>query len=185
MAKFVVVKEAPTELNKGDFVIDKPEFLAEINSQRAKAGRNGLTGTNHLRMILDAIAQNYDPERMTQFSARVNLFEGRPFSTDKELNDIVNEMLRSDYPAVYSKYLEKKIKSRPKDTTTVYYVDSNIKSAHELFIQNGLDELVEEKPVKEKSGKVVGKPAVTNQQALNIASATKEQSKMEVNNSDQ
>jgi hypothetical protein len=169
MAKFLVVKEAPTELNAGDYIIDKPQFLEEINSQKAKAGRGGLTGTNHLRMILDAIAQSYDPERMTQYSAKVSNYEGRPYSDDNQLNDIVNEMLRADYPAVFSKYLEKKIKTRPKNTQTIYYVDSNIRGAYELFTQNGLDEIVAEKPVKEKSGRVVGKPAVTKEQAEELS----------------
>jgi hypothetical protein len=163
MAKFVVVSEAPAQLNKGEYVIDKPNFLEEIASQRTKAGRNGLTGANHLRMITDAVARSYDPERMTAYSVRVSLFEGRPYSSDQELNSIINEMFRMDYPAVFSKYLEKKIQNRPKDTTTVYYVDSDIKGAYELFYRNGLDQLTEEKVDKPK--KSVGKPAVTKEQA--------------------
>jgi hypothetical protein len=163
MAKFAVVKEAPTTLNEGDYVINKPDFLAEIESQKRKAGRQKITGLTHLRMILDAIAQNYDPQNMTAYSVRANLFEGRPYESDQDLNVIVNEMLRKDYPSIYLKYLDKKIKSRPKDTQLVYYVDSNIDGAEELFIKNGLDELVEEKVDKPK--RVVGKPAVTKEQA--------------------
>lgn len=163
MAKFVVVKEAPTEVNKNEYVIDKPSFVSEIELHKRKAGRGGLTGSNHLRMILDSIAQNYDPEKMSAYSARVNLFEGRPYANDSELNDVVCEMLRQDYPAVFAKYLDKKIKSRPKDTQLVYYVDSGISGAEELFIQNGLDEQVEEKVEKPKRS--VGKPAITKEQA--------------------
>jgi hypothetical protein len=166
MAKFVVVREAPTELNKGDYLIDAPKFLEEIQSQKAKAGRSGLTALNHLRAIIETIAFNYDPLEMNPMKIRTNDFEGVPFSSDEELNTIINKMLRKDYPAVFTKYLDKKIKSRPKDTQTVYYVESDIKNAHETFYQNGIDYLKEEKPVK--SGKVVGKPAVTNEQAQQL-----------------
>lgn len=165
MAKFIVVKEAPAELKKGEYLIDKPNFLAEIAQHRTKAPKNKLTGAFHLRMIADSIAQNYDPEQMTAYSVRVHNFEGRPFDNDETLNQIIVEMVSADYPAVFPKYLDKKIKERPRDTDIIYCVDAGIKGMYEIFYQNGLSDIKDAVPPKEKSGRVVGKPAVTKEQA--------------------
>lgn len=165
MAKFIVTSERPEELSEGTYVIDKPSFVEEIKLHMSKAPKNGLTGNFHLRMILDSIAQKYDPQEMTSYSVRVNNFEGRPFSSNEELNNIVVEMLQADYPKIFSKYLDTKIKTRPKNTNTIIYIDSKIKNQYEIFYQNGLAEVEPEKQEKAKSNKIVGKPAVTKEQA--------------------
>jgi hypothetical protein len=165
MSKFVVVKEAPAELKKGEYLIDIPSFLPQIALHKTKVPRNGLTGSHYIRNVVDSIAQAYDPENMTGFSVKAHLYEGRKFSTEKEMNDIVIEMLRNDCPGVFPKYLDAKIKSRPSKTDLVIYVDSNIKGQYEVFYKNGLSEEKIEAPKKEKSDKVVGKPAVTKEQA--------------------
>jgi acyl-CoA hydrolase len=141
MSKFTVVTEAPQGLSKNEYVIDKTNFFEEIALHKTKTPRNGLTGAFHLRMILDSIAQNYDPENMTAYSCKVHHYEGRPFSSDEELNTVLVEMLQRDCPAVFSKYLDKKIKTRPKGIDTVYYVDSGLANAVEIFYQNGFSNL--------------------------------------------
>lgn len=159
MSKFTIVQDAPQTVQKDEYVIDRPSFVEEIKAHTSKQPKNGLTGAYHLRNITDSIAQNYDPENMTAFSVKVHLFEGRPYSSEKELNKIVVEMLDMCYPAIFEKYLEKKIKTRPKGTKLVYYVDFGVDNAQELFYNNGLSEK-EPEPKK-----VVGKPAVTKEQA--------------------
>lgn len=165
MSKFIVVKEAPAELKKGEYLIDTPSFLPQIALNKTKIPRNGLTGSHYIRNIAESIAQAYDPENMTAFSVKAHLYEGRKFSSEKEMNDIVLEMLRNDYPAVFAKYLDIKIRTRPSKTELIIYVDSNIKDQYEIFYKNGLSEFVVETPKKEKSDKVVGKPAITKEQA--------------------
>lgn len=165
MSKFVVVKEAPKELKKGEFVIDKPSFLQEIALHQAKKPRNGLTGNHYIRMVVDSIAQAYDPENMSSYSVKAHNYEGRKFSTDQEFNDIIIEALTNDYPAVFAKYLDVKIRTRPSGTSLIYYVDSGIKGQYEIFYKNGLSEVEKEKTEKPKSDKVVGKPAITKEQA--------------------
>lgn len=165
MSKFVVVKEAPKELKKGEYLIDKPSFVEQIALHSAKKPRNGLTGSHYIRMVTDSIAQAYDPENMTAYSVKAHLYEGRKFETDEDMNTIIVEALTNDYPAVFAKYLENKIRNRPAKTELVIYVNSDIKGQYELFYQNGLSEQTEEAPQKPKSDKVVGKPAVTKEQA--------------------
>lgn len=165
MGKFIIVSERPASLNKGEYLIDKPSFLEEIALHRAKAPRNGLTGNYHLRVILDSIAQKYDPERMTAYSVRVNNYEGIKFSSDEELNEIIVRMLKSDYPAIFEKYLEYKIKNRPINTELIIYVDSGIRDYYHIFYQNGFTELMDQEPKKPKIDRVVGRPALTKEQA--------------------
>ena len=165
MSKFKVVKEAPAELNKGEYLIDTPSFLPQIALHNTKKPRNGLTGSNYIRMIIDSVAQAYDPENMTAYSVKAHNYDGRPFTTNEEMNEIVLEMLRNDYPAVFAKYLDTKIRNRPSGTSLVVYVDSGIKGQYEIFYKNGLSEDKVEAPVRVKSDRVVGKPAVTKEQA--------------------
>ena len=140
MSKFKVVETAPAELNKGEYVINKPSFMEQIALHGTKKPRNGLTGSHYIRMVIDSIAQAYDPENMTAYSVKAHNYDGRPFTTDEDMNSIVVEMLINDYPAVFGKYLDNKIKSRPSGTSMVYYVDSGIPNQLELFYKNGLSE---------------------------------------------
>ena len=140
MSKFVVVKEAPKDLNKGEYVIDTPSFLPQINLHKTKKPRNGMTGSHYIRMIIDSIAQAYDPDNMTAYSVKAHNYEGRKFNSDEEMNAIVLQMLQADYPSVFAKYLDTKIKLRPSGTSLVYYVDSGIQGQLEIFYKNGLSE---------------------------------------------
>ena len=172
MSKFVVVKEAPKELNEGEYLIDKPSFLEQIVQHKSKKSRNGVTGAHYLRIITDSIGQKYDPENMTAYSIKAQQYEGLPFSTDEDINNILLQALTKDYPAVFPKYLETKIKNRPTNTKLVIYVNSGIKNQYEIFYRNGLSEVEKQKPEQKKSDKVVGKPAVTNAQAEALKNQT-------------
>jgi hypothetical protein len=143
MGQFLVVEEAPESVGQGEYVIEQPNFLKEIALHKTKTPKNGLTGAFHLRMILDTIAQNYDPQNMTAYSCKVHHYEGRPFSTDQELNSILVEMLQKDYPAVFTKYLDKRIKTRPKGAEKIFYVESGLSDAAEVFYNNGFSEATE------------------------------------------
>ncbi len=140
MSKFVVVKEAPKTLNKDEYLIDKPSFLEQIALHRAKKPRNGLTGSHYIRMVVDSISQAFDPENMTAYSVKAHLYEGLKFSTDEEFNDIIVRALQNDCPGVFPKYLQTKLRQRPPGTKLVYYVDSDILGAREIFHAHGLSE---------------------------------------------
>lgn len=165
MSKFVVVKEAPEELKKGEYLIDAPSFLPEIALHKAKKPRNGLTGSHYIRMVMDSISQVYDPENMTAYSIKAHNYDGIKFNSDEEFNDIMVRALRADCPSIFPKYLEVKVRARPAGTEKVIYVNSDIKGQYEIFYKNGLSEEKQEAPEKVKSGKVVGKPAITKEEA--------------------
>jgi len=169
MAKFVTVKEAPTELGKNEYVIDKPNFLPEILKQRSKAPKNGITARFHLRLLVDTIGQKYDPDNVTGWSIKSHLFEGRAFKTDADMNNIIVEAIQMCCPKVFNKYLEYQVKNRPAGTELVYFVDSDLYTNPETVLYLfGLNEQDDAPGTPEKPRRTVGKPAVTKEQAENL-----------------
>jgi hypothetical protein len=161
MSKFAVVKSAPEFLEKGELVINPPNFLHEVELNIRKAPRNKQTALNHLREILQAISFKYDPD-MDVFKIKLANYEGLPFESNAELSAIMVRLLGNEYPAIFDKYLTYELKNRPMGTKLVYYTgDFNSTSA---FYQAGLD-FIEEKDIESymtgKPKKVVGKPAVS------------------------
>lgn len=171
MSRVTFVNTKPESLETGEHLIPEPNFLEEIALHRTKAPRNNLTGNYHLRMIADSIAAKYDPENMTAYSVRAHLYEGRSFTSDEELNDIVVSMIESCYPKVLVKYLEHKILNRPVDAKKIIIVRSELipdELVASVCIKNGLiigEDKEESTVAVSKPKKVVGKPAVTKEQA--------------------
>lgn len=165
MAKFTIVKSAPEKLEKGEIVINPPTFLEQIQENVRKAPRNQQTAINHMREILQSIAVKYDPEMNVMKFKLVN-YEGVPYANNEELALIILRILKTEYPIVLDKYLEHELKNRPINTKLVYYTgDFNSTGP---FYKAGLD-LLEEKDLDSfltgKPKRVVGKPAITKEQA--------------------
>lgn len=163
MAKYLFVKVKPETLENGEIYIPFPEFIEEIEANAHKAGRGGLTGVNHLRGIVDSIAQKYDPFGMNAFSVRPHMFEGRHYSSNEELNDIVVSMLKQECPDVFFKYVDYHVKHRPQGTKMVYVQDHGIARLHKVLQGYGLDEYIEEKPKK-----IVGRPAIKDSERAKL-----------------
>jgi len=166
MAKFVIVKEAPKTLEKGEYVITAPSFLEEIQANVRKEPKRKQTAINHLREVLNSIAQKYDPE-MNVMKFRLVNYEGVAYADNADLNTIILRILSTERPETLEKYLDQKVKTRPMNTKLVYYTGSFNSTGP--FYKNGLD-LIEEKDVESymtgKPKKVVGKPAVTKEEAV-------------------
>jgi hypothetical protein len=158
--KFVAVKKEPAELLNGTFVIKFPDFLEQIQQNKAREPRGNLTAATHLRYVVGSIGEKFDPE-LSAYTVRPHLYEGRAYSSDKELSKIVVEMLQEQYPKIFEKFLDMQIKNRPANTKLIYYVGDFVGSGP--FFANGIDAIAEKDVdvflgLKEK--KVVGKPAV-------------------------
>lgn len=167
MAKFVVVKQAPTTLEKGEIVIGQPDFMEQILANQKKAPKHKQTAINHLREVLNSIGQVYDPE-MNVFKIRLLNYEGLAFKDNNDLSVIISRVLKNEYPRVFDKYIEHQLKNRPMNTKLIYYVGDF--TTTKPFYDAGLD-LIEEKDVESymtgRPKKVVGKPAVTNEEVKN------------------
>jgi hypothetical protein len=165
MAKFVVVSKAPETLEKGEVVINQPNFLEQVEANKQKAPRNGLTAVNHLREILQSVGTKYDPELNAMRIKLVN-YIGRPFKNSQELSVIVTEILKDQYPRAFQKVLEYDLSHRPSHTKLVYYVGDSTNC--EPFFKAGLDS-IDEKDVESymtgKPKRTVGRPAITSEEA--------------------
>lgn len=146
MTKFVIASKLPEELPKGSHVITYPDFMQEIQENKSREGRGGFTGLNHMRSVVGSIGAKYD-ERLTAYTVRPHLFEGRAYANDKEFSNILLEMLETQYMDVFEKYLDYQLKNRPSSTKVVYYVGKPINPAP--FFTNGMDALTEKEAHKE------------------------------------
>ena len=167
MSKFIVVKEAPAELKKGEYLIDSPSFVDQVSHHKSKKPRNGLTERMYLDAIMNSIGEAYDSGNTDPHSNRVKYhnYTGILATTDEEVSEVLLRAIRLDCSHLLGKYLETKVRTRPAGTSLVIYVDSDIKGYHEIFHKYGLSEQEKEVVQKPKSDKVVGKPAVTKEQA--------------------
>lgn len=164
MAKFVTVEKAPEELRKDEYVIEMPNFLEEIRMASARnTAKKGRLSPSFLRSIASMIAINYDREFDPLRQIKAHDYDGVGYETEEQLSNIVVTALERDYPVIFDRYLEHKIKNRPFGTKVVYFVGPHNKSG--VFFANGIDAL-DLKDVDTflglKAKKVVGKPAVSN-----------------------
>ena len=169
MAKFVTVDEAPEQLRKDEHVIEMPDFLEEIRLASARnTNKKGQLSPSFLRSIASMIAISYDKEFDPLRQLKAHDYDGVGYENEQELSRIVLSALERDYPAIFDRYLEHKIKNRPFGTKLIYFVGPHSKSS--VFYANGIDS-IDLKDVDAflglKSKKTVGKPAVTNEQAQN------------------
>jgi hypothetical protein len=165
MSKFVVVKQAPATLDKGEIVIGQPDFSEQITENIKKAPKHGQTSLNHMREILNSIRAKYDPD-MNVFKVNLTNYKGLTYKNNQELSTIFVRLLKDQNPVIFDKYLEFQLKNRPTNTKLIYYVGDFTTSGP--FYKAGLD-LIEEKDIESymtgKPKKVVGKPAVSDEEA--------------------
>src|SRR5665213_2568055 len=112
MAKFVVVKQAPETLEKGEIVIGQPDFMDQIVANIKKAPKHKRTAINHLREVLTSIAEKYDQE-MNVFKIRLLNYEGITFNTNEDFSVILVRLLKNECPKVFDKVLDFQLKNRP------------------------------------------------------------------------
>jgi hypothetical protein len=165
MAKFVVVKEAPAELRKGEYIIAQPNFMEEVVANKGKRPNTGLTGPAYIRSICGMVGERYD-NTLTAWNIRPHLYDGRPFKTDQDMSEIIVDLLKTQHPSVFEGYINHKIRTRPIGTKVIYYVGDF--TTTKPFFDNGIDQ-IEYKDVEVELGlkakKVIGKPAITNEDA--------------------
>lgn len=165
MSKFIVVKEAPKTLEKGEIVIGQPDFMEQIVANTKKAPKRKQTAVNHLREVLGAIGLKYDPT-FNVFKVRLVDYTGLPFNDNNDLSAIITKILKKEYAVMFDKVLEHTLKNRPMNTKLIYYVGDFTTSGP--FYQAGLD-LIQEKEIESymtgKPPKIVGKPAITDAEA--------------------
>jgi hypothetical protein len=167
MAKFVIVKQAPRVLERGEIVINQPDFMDQVVANIKKAPKHKQTAINHLREVLNSIAEKYDQD-MNVFKIRLLNYQGLTFNTNEDMSAIVVRILKNEYPQIFDKCLDHQLKNRPMSTKLIYYVGEL--NTTKPFYDAGLD-MIDEKDIETymagKPKKIVGRPAITNEEAGN------------------
>jgi hypothetical protein len=170
MSRFLVVKTAPENLQEHEFVIGKPDFYEQISKSKTKKPKSSQMTVNYLREVIASIGQKYIGQDFdTLLSINVSKFIGVPCSTDKEVHDVLIKAFDEQCPTILSSYVQYCFKHRPPRTNIIYYT-WNPKYATKLaeygWEQVSLKDLEDERSGKQK--KIVGKPAITAEQAASL-----------------
>lgn len=167
MAKFVRVTKAPTTLDEGCYIIDAPNFKAEIEMSAGKRPRNGLMAPNYLREIFAAIGSRYGDETYNALTTvNVSHYKGVPIETNEAVERIVMDVVHKQMPQFVDSYVDTQIKGRPDGTKLIYFLGNFNQTSN--FTRNGIDEIKEKEIdvyLGKKKKKTVGKPAITNEEA--------------------
>jgi hypothetical protein len=162
-----VTDKQPDSLDKGCIVINAPTFLDEIRKSVRKKPRSNTLTTNYLREIVAAVADRYADESFNALtSVNVSPFKGAPCGDDDtKTQEAIFKIFTASYPQMFDKYVAFHIKHRPIGTKLIYFL-GDFKQSAEFFV-HGIDQIKEEDVpayLGHKKKKVVGKPAVTDDQ---------------------
>lgn len=143
MVNYKLVKKTPEKLGSNEFVIERPNFLEEIDSTRGRRGTTNLTTASYLRDVFMAITDKYD-NTINPYKLILSKYVGLSYENDKDISDIVLKIIDDHRLPLVEKAVEYKIKSRPLGTELIYYIsdDTNGVSA---FIKMGINALQQEK----------------------------------------
>ena len=140
MAKYVIVKEEPTELGKDEMVIRMPDFLQEVTCARhSMPARKELSG-HYLRAITEEIGQKYDPGFDAYRHIVVNRYEGIPFSDTASLAKLIVGIFKEQYPKIFDSYIDYHIRNRPFGIKLIYFMGDHLDTTP--FTRNGIDSIL-------------------------------------------
>lgn len=121
MSKFIIVKEAPETLRKGEAVVRMPDFMDEVLEVSRKNSSVTLTGVNVLRGVLAAIGNRYD-NSYNPFAVPASNYVGIAINSPADLSAVVIKMIEDHTPSLIDSYLTYMIKNRPLYTKVIYFI---------------------------------------------------------------
>lgn len=150
MANYILVKEIPEVLEKDAFVIDKPNFMEQVEACSKKRPNSKLTTANYLREIAAAIGNKYyDEDFDAILKINISNYVGLDCSNNEKTHNIVYNMMVKNCPDAIDKYVEYYIKKRPYGTQLIYFLGNHIQTAS--FDKHG----IQLKKLEKRSKKVV------------------------------
>jgi hypothetical protein len=167
MSKFLVAKNPPQNLDKNEYVIDKPDFYKEIHATQSKKPRSNQLTVNYLRELIAAVGQRYLGESFDALrTVNISKYVGTPCNSEEEVHNVLVKAFETQCPQLLFAYVEHCFKQRPSGTNFIFY-SGNPRFATKLT-ELGYEKIDEKEFEHLKSGKpkkIVGKPAITAEQA--------------------
>lgn len=164
---FVRVKKVPAELRADEYVINAPSFLEDVKNAPVKRPTNHIISVNYLRQVISDIGNKYiGPTFNALTDVNVSSYKGTPCENNQQVEETLQKLFKQTYPKMFDAYVEYHIKLRPTGTRVIYYLGSG--AYVEPFLRLGFEEILEkdlDKLIGSKPRKVVGKPAITDEDA--------------------
>lgn len=167
MSKFLITKNPPETLNKGEFIISPPDFRQEIAASRLKKPKSNLLTVNYLREVIATIGNKYLGEDFDALrDVNVSKYIGIPCDTEEQVHEVLVKAFDNQLPALLHAVVYHQFKLRPNGTNLIYYT-GHPKYCTKL-VELGLEQIDSKQLEDQKSSKpkkIIGKPAITNEQA--------------------
>ena len=142
MAKYVRVTKVPTELTKGEYVVEAPNFFDEIKDSRGKVPKSGHFTANYLREVIAVAGIKYAPDTfMAATDVNLAAWRNRAFTSEESINKTLVAMFRKECPNMLDWYVDYHIKQRPFGTKLIYFTGDHLDT--NAFTSNGVDEIKE------------------------------------------
>lgn len=156
--RYTRVDEAPEKLSSFEAIVQYPSFQEEIEKTKSRSGKTKLTTANYLRSIFVEIGFNHDESFNAYSSVKVASHLGRRYESDKDISDMLSEILVRDCPEVIEKRITDQLSQISRDIKIVYFVSKDLIGSR-AFTRQGIEmidfkdiknELAEKKPKKQK-----------------------------------
>lgn len=182
---FVLTQNPPQSLSEKEMVLSPPTFLDEVKACARKKGSSATVGPNYLRSIAEEIGRRYDKFFNPYRNVVPHDFAGRICESDEDVAKTVHEMFQARYPAIYQRYYESILRSRPFTTKVIYFsgaADDAVVfqklgipqiTAAEVSAHLGVDKKFEAKSTSVKVNKPESKLPVSIQELAKVEEQTK------------
>jgi len=120
MAKYVRTLP-PEELSKEEYVVQSPNFMAELDQLKGKIPRNGHLTTNFTRDLISLAAAKYTDVNFNPMHVNLDGIRNVPFDNLNDLNNKIISFLRNECPTLVDGYVDYHIKKRPFGTKLIYF----------------------------------------------------------------
>ena len=163
--RFVRVKTAPEQLQKGEFVIEAPSFLEEVMTCENKRPRNHVMSINYLREVVATIGFKYVGETFNPLTdVNISNYKGTPCEDTKQSHETIVRLFKEFYPRIFDAYVEYHIKRRPNGTNLIYFLGAPVQAV--AFVNLGFEEILEKNLNKTK--KIISKTNSNEQTTQDI-----------------
>ena len=170
MSKFLIVNLPPKGLQENEYVIGGPDFYEQIRQCKGKKPKSSQMTTNYLREVIAAVGHKYGGEDFDALRAvNVSKFIGVPCGTDGEVHDVLVKAFENQCPGLLLAYVQHCFKQRPSGTNFIYNYGNPRYSTK--LVESGWEQVSQKEFDADRSGKpkkIVGKPAITAEQAASL-----------------
>jgi hypothetical protein len=152
MMKYVRVDKAPEKLKDNEMIIEKPDFMEEIQANRKKRGVDSAATIRNIRDTFMAITDKYD-NTINPFHLKLQKFDNLVYEGDKGYSEIVLKVIKENDLPLVEKVIEFELKNRKPTVDMIYYVSPDLEGSR-AFLNFGFSMKSDKKSTK-KSEDVV------------------------------